>query len=89
LQPVLVAGAVGLAISAVDVLVAAFAERHGHGTGATAWALAALSAGSAVGGLVHGAVDWRTPARVRLSLLAGGGWVSFSVRRGSPRPCGR
>jgi MFS family permease len=37
-----------------------------------AWVLAALSLGSALGGILNGAVDWRMPARVRLPLLAGG-----------------
>ncbi|WP_327317909.1 MFS transporter [Streptomyces sp. NBC_01235] len=62
---------VGLALGVVDLLVVAFAERHGHGTGGAgvAWVLAALSAGSAVGGLLNGAVAWRAPAGARLPLL--------------------
>ncbi|MFH8799843.1 MFS transporter [Streptomyces sp. NPDC017936] len=70
--PVVVAGGAGLALSAVDLFVAAFAERHGYGSEVVAWTLAALSAGSAVGGLLNGAVDWRAPARVRLPRLAAG-----------------
>ncbi|WP_037680623.1 MFS transporter [Streptomyces griseus] len=72
LQPVVVAAGAGLALSAVDLLVTAFAERHGHGADTAAWMLAALSAGSAVGGLLNGAIDWRTPARVRLPWQAAG-----------------
>ncbi|GGK51333.1 MFS transporter [Streptomyces flaveus] len=74
-QPVVVAGGVGLALGAVDLLVLAFAEQRYHGDSAdetVAWVLAALSAGSAVGGLLNGAVNWRTSARVRLPLLAVG-----------------
>ncbi|MGW3496067.1 MFS transporter [Streptomyces sp. NPDC001020] len=70
-QPVLVALGVGLAVGALDLLVVAFAEQRGHGDDTVAWVLAALSAGSAVGGLLNGAVDWRIGARARLSLLAG------------------
>jgi MFS family permease len=50
----------------------AYATRHHHGNDVVAWVLAALSLGSALGGLLNGAVDWRTPARARLPLLAGG-----------------
>ncbi|MFI5674840.1 MFS transporter [Streptomyces cellulosae] len=71
-QPVVVAAGVGLALSAVDLLVIAFAEQRHHGDDVVAWVLAALSAGSAVGGLLNGAVDWRASARVRLPLLTAG-----------------
>jgi MFS family permease len=37
-----------------------------------AWTLAALSAGSAVGGLLNGAVPWRAPAGARLPLMVAG-----------------
>ncbi|MBK3638309.1 MFS transporter, partial [Streptomyces sp. MBT97] len=37
-----------------------------------AWVLAALSAGSAVGGLLNGAVSWRAPATARLPLITAG-----------------
>ncbi|MFZ3568118.1 MFS transporter [Streptomyces sp. BH097] len=70
-QPVVVTLGVGVALGAADLLVLAFAEERGRG-GAAAWILAALSAGSAVGGLVNGAVDWRAPARTRLAVLAAG-----------------
>lgn len=68
-RPVLVTLGVGVALGAADLLVLAFAEDRGRAD-AAAWVLAALSAGSAVGGLVNGAVDWRRPARTRLTLLA-------------------
>ncbi|MEW2565646.1 MFS transporter [Streptomyces sp. NPDC047070] len=71
-QPVVAAAGVGLALGAVDLLVLAFAEQGHHGEHTVAWVLAALSAGSAVGGLLNGAVDWRAPARLRLPLLAVG-----------------
>ncbi|AVH56424.1 MULTISPECIES: MFS transporter [Streptomyces] len=71
-QPVVVAAGVGLSLGAIDLLVMAFAEQRRHGDDVVAWVLAALSVGSALGGLLNGAVDWRTSARVRLPLLAGG-----------------
>ncbi|MFE2300381.1 MFS transporter [Streptomyces sp. NPDC059445] len=70
-RPVVVAAGVGLSLGAVDLLVMAFAERHHHGGGVVAWVLAALSLGSALGGLLNGAVDWRAAPGVRLPLLAG------------------
>ncbi|MET7319862.1 MFS transporter [Streptomyces sp. NPDC005549] len=72
LQPVVVAAAVGVSVSAVDLLVVAFAGKHGLGDGAVAWVLAALSVGSAVGGLVNGAVAWGSPTRARLPFFAAG-----------------
>lgn len=62
---------VGLALGAVDLLVLAFAEERGIAE-AAAWILAALSAGSAVGGLLNGAVDARGSDGSRLPLLACG-----------------
>ncbi|WP_107291888.1 MFS transporter [Streptomyces ambofaciens] len=72
LQPVVVAAGVGVAVSAVDLLVVAFAGQRGLGGGTVAWVLAALSAGSAVGGLLNGAVDWSSSARARLPFLTAG-----------------
>ncbi|GHA59436.1 MFS transporter [Streptomyces tendae] len=72
LQPVVVAAAVGVSVSAVDLLVVAFAGEHGLGDGTVAWVLAALSVGSAVGGLVNGAVAWSSPTRARLPFFAAG-----------------
>ncbi|MFC9844829.1 MFS transporter [Streptomyces sp. NPDC060223] len=71
-QPVVVAAGVGLALGALDLLVMAFAGQRHHGDDVVAWVLAALSAGSALGGLLNGAVDWRTSAKTRLPLMAGG-----------------
>ncbi|MEU9185874.1 MFS transporter [Streptomyces sp. NPDC048484] len=71
-QPVVVAAGVGLSLGAVDLLVLAFAEQRGHGDDTVAWIFAALSAGSAVGGLLYGAVEWRAGARVRLPALMAG-----------------
>ncbi|WP_406374533.1 MFS transporter [Streptomyces sp. NBC_00647] len=71
-QPVVVALGVGLSLGAVDLLVMAFAEQRHHGAGVVAWALAALSLGSALGGLLNGAVDWRMSPGVRLPALAAG-----------------
>ncbi|MFI2211492.1 MFS transporter [Streptomyces sp. NPDC020141] len=61
---------VGLCVGSLDLLVVAFAEQS-HRPGAVAWVLAALSAGSAVGGLTHGAVHWRGADRTRLGLFVG------------------
>ncbi|MEV6295626.1 MFS transporter [Streptomyces sp. NPDC051896] len=68
--PVAVATGVGLALSAVELLVMAFATQRLYDTALVPWVLGALSAGSAVGGLVNGAVRWRAPARVRLCWFA-------------------
>ncbi|MFF3333784.1 MFS transporter [Streptomyces sp. NPDC002888] len=86
LQPVLVAAGAGLTLSAVDLLVTAFAERHGYGGDTVAWMLAALSAGSAVGGLLNGAIDWRTPARVRLPWQAAGLGLTVCAAGLAPGP---
>ncbi|MFD4701759.1 MFS transporter [Streptomyces niveus] len=67
-QPVLAAAGVGLCLGGLDLLAIAFTERQ-HQPGAVAWVLAALSAGSAVGGLAYGAVSWRSAARPRLALI--------------------
>ncbi|MFD8390461.1 MFS transporter [Streptomyces sp. NPDC059680] len=70
LAPVAVATGVGLALSGVDLLLMAFAAQRSYDTSVVPWVLGALSAGSAVGGLVNGAVRWRAPARVRLRRFA-------------------
>ncbi|MGW7244385.1 hypothetical protein ACWGKC_43120, partial [Streptomyces sp. NPDC054804] len=67
--PVVAAAGLGLALSGADLLVMAFAEQRSYGTEVVAWVLAALSVGSAVGGLLNGAVDWRRPAAERLAWL--------------------
>jgi MFS family permease len=68
-RPMGAAAAVGLALGVLDLLVVVFAERHHLGGASVAWVLAALSAGSAVGGLLNGAIGRRGPARTRLALL--------------------
>ncbi|MBO1416763.1 MFS transporter [Streptomyces sp. FH025] len=70
-RAVLASAATGLALGALDLMVVAFAEERGR-AGALAWILAALSAGSAVGGLAYGAVGWSAPNRARLPLLVAG-----------------
>ena len=72
LPPVAVAMGVGLALSGVELLVLAFAAERSYDTDLVPWVLGALSVGSAVGGLVNGAVEWRTAARVRLCRFAVG-----------------
>ncbi|WP_051851921.1 MFS transporter [Streptomyces sp. NRRL F-5650] len=72
LQPVVVAAGVGVSVSAVDLLVVAYAGERGLGDGAAAWVLAALSVGSAAGGLVNGAVTWTSSTRARLPFFAAG-----------------
>ncbi|MGW2084936.1 MFS transporter [Streptomyces sp. NPDC001880] len=69
---VLVTAAMGLCLGGLDLLVVAFTEQRHQGAGAVSWVLAALSAGSAVGGLTYGAVPWRASNRARLPLLAAG-----------------
>ncbi|MDO0911696.1 MFS transporter [Streptomyces sp. DT2A-34] len=71
-RPVIAAAGVGLALGAVELLVVAFVEGRGHGSDSVAWVLAAMSAGSAVGGLANGAFAWRISAGLRLPLLAAG-----------------
>jgi MFS family permease len=77
-HPVLVVAGLGIGLGALDLLVVAFADGHGRPE-AVAWVLAALSAGSAVGGLVGGAVVWRVPAGRRLSLMAAGLGVAVAA----------
>lgn len=79
LQPVVVAAGVGVSVSAVDLLVVAFASERGLGDGTVAWVLAALSLGSAVGGLLNGAVAWSSSARARLPFLAVGLGLCLAV----------
>ncbi|MFB6775008.1 MFS transporter [Streptomyces sp. NPDC056337] len=79
LQPVLVAAGVGVSVSAVDLLAVAYAVQRDLGGSAVAWVLAALSAGSAVGGLLNGAITWTSSARARLPFLAAGLGVSLAA----------
>jgi MFS family permease len=85
MQPVVVAAAVGVSVSAVDLLVVAYAGERGLGDGAVAWVLAALSVGSAVGGLVNGAVAWSSPTRARLPYFAAGVGLCLAAAGLAPR----
>lgn len=67
--PVLVAAAMGLGLGALSLLAVAFVSRAQH-LAAVAWVEAALAVGSVAGGLAYGAIRWRSPAGVRLPLLA-------------------
>ncbi|XVV17282.1 MFS transporter [Actinoplanes sp. CA-131856] len=77
-RPALVAGAVGLSLGALSLLVVAFADRTHH-IAAVAWVEAALAAGSLVGGLAYGAITWRSAGERRLPLLAAALGVSLGV----------
>ncbi|GAA2482926.1 MFS transporter [Streptomyces thermolineatus] len=84
-QVITVSATVGMCLGAFDLLVIAFAdERESPGT--AAWALAALSGGSAIGGLVHGAVPWRASNRLRLAFLAAALGLTLAVAGLSPSP---
>lgn len=65
------AGAVGLCLGGLGLVIVAFAQAR-HAPAAVAWIEAALSAGSALGGLSYGAVTWRITAQRRLVLLVAG-----------------
>lgn len=69
LAPVVVTGGVGMALGALELLVVAFTEAHDR-VAAVAWIQAALSVGSAIGGMAYGARKWRLPSRQRLFLSA-------------------
>ncbi|MEU9243025.1 MFS transporter [Streptomyces sp. NPDC048385] len=82
--PVVAAAGLGLALSAAELLVMAFAGQRSYGDEAVPWVLAALSAGSAVGGLLNGAVEWRRPAGERLAWLAVGLGVALGAAGFAP-----
>ncbi|MFC8827022.1 MFS transporter [Streptomyces sp. NPDC057137] len=77
-RPVLAAAGVGICLGGLDLLAIAFTEQQ-HRPGAVAWVLAALSAGSAVGGLTYGAVSWRSAARPRLAVICAALGVALAV----------
>jgi MFS family permease len=62
-------GAIGLCLGGLGLVIVAFSQAR-HDPAAVAWIEAALSAGSALGGLGYGAVAWRMSAQRRLALLA-------------------
>jgi predicted MFS family arabinose efflux permease len=66
-----VAGAMGVCLGGLGLVILAFSQAR-HDTAAVAWVEAALSVGSALGGLGYGAVPWRISAQRRLALLATG-----------------
>ncbi|SEG89443.1 hypothetical protein SAMN05216223_12084 [Actinacidiphila yanglinensis] len=59
---------VGACLGGLDLYVIACADRAHH-PGAAGWVLAGQSAGSAIGGLLHGRVAWSRPAAGRLPFL--------------------
>ncbi|MEV7184986.1 MFS transporter [Kitasatospora sp. NPDC093102] len=79
-QPLAAAAGAGAGLGAFVLLAVVFAQRHGQAADA-AWVEGMLAAGSAVGGLALGALDWRAPARVRLAVLtaAFGGTLALTA----------
>ncbi|WP_107416907.1 MFS transporter [Streptomyces sp. CC53] len=84
-QAITVAAAVGMCLGAFDLLVIAFADEH-ETPSVVAWVLAALSGGSAIGGLFYGAVPWRASGRLRLAFLAAALGLSLAAMGISPDP---
>ncbi|WP_407547699.1 MFS transporter [Streptomyces sp. Pv4-95] len=84
-QAIAVSAGVGMCLGAFDLLVIAFADAR-HAPEAVAWVLAALSAGSAIGGLIYGAVPWRASSRLRLSCLAAALGLTLATTGLSPHP---
>jgi MFS family permease len=68
-RAIAVTAGLGMGLGSLDLLVIAFAEEH-QAAHTIPWIMAALSAGSAVGGLAYGAVSWRVSGRHRVSALA-------------------
>lgn len=60
---------VGCLLGTIEIAAPALAAAR-HATGASGWLLAALSAGSAVGGLIYGHVSWRATLGARMLALA-------------------
>lgn len=79
------AAGVGVCLGALPLLVVASADEHGAG-GLVPWILAAMSAGSAVGGLAYGAVGWRSPGTRRLPVLAAALALLLAATGLSPHP---
>ncbi|GAA2116258.1 MFS transporter [Streptomyces synnematoformans] len=84
-QAVVGAAGVGACLGALQLLVVAFADEHGA-DGLVPWILAAMSAGSAVGGLVYGAVAWRSSVAGRLPVLAAALGLLLAATGLSPHP---
>ncbi|MFI5802155.1 MFS transporter [Streptomyces sp. NPDC051561] len=81
--PVAVAAGVGLALGGIELLAVAFTEEQGRPE-FVGWTQAALSVGSAVGGLAYGAVGWRSGARTRLPVIALGLGCALALAGFSP-----
>ncbi|QDY81144.1 MFS transporter [Streptomyces qinzhouensis] len=84
-QAIVVSAAVGICLGAFELLVIAFADAH-HEPQAVAWVLAALCGGSAIGGLVYGAIPWRASNRLRLAFLAVPLGLTLAAAGLSPHP---
>ncbi|AUH44972.1 MFS transporter [Streptomyces sp. CMB-StM0423] len=84
-QAVIGVAGVGVCLGALQLLVVAFADEH-DAAGLVPWILAAMSAGSAVGGLVYGAVAWRAPGTRRLPVLAGALGLLLAATGLAPHP---
>ncbi|MFH8616373.1 MFS transporter [Streptomyces sp. NPDC017979] len=84
-QAIVVSATVGICLGAFELLVIAFADAH-HEPAAVAWILAALCGGSAVGGLIYGAVSWRASSRLRLAFVAGALGLTLAAAGLSPHP---
>ncbi|MEV0402093.1 MFS transporter [Actinoallomurus sp. NPDC050550] len=82
-RPVVLSAGIGTCLGALGLLLVAFAARR-HEAPAAAWAEAALSAGSAVGGLVYGSRSWRVPGRVRLPVLTAALAAPLAVAGAAP-----
>jgi len=79
----LITGAIGLCLGGLPLVIVAFSQAR-HDPAGLAWIEAALSAGSAFGGLGYGAVTWRVSARRRLVLLVTGLAVTLAPATLSP-----
>ncbi|MEO3839609.1 MFS transporter [Streptomyces sp. B22F1] len=84
-QAVIGVAGVGVCLGALHLLVVAFADEH-DAAGLVPWILAAMSAGSAVGGLVYGAVAWRAPGTRRLPVLAAALGLLLAATGLAPHP---
>ncbi|MFD9497923.1 MFS transporter [Streptomyces sp. NPDC060035] len=84
-QAITVSVTVGMCLGAFNLLVIAFADEH-KDPEAVAWVLAALSGGSAIGGLIYGAVPWRVSSRLRLAFLAAALGLTLAATGLSPHP---
>ncbi|MCO6010717.1 MFS transporter [Actinoallomurus purpureus] len=82
-RPVVLSAGVGACLGALGLLVVAFASRRDDAA-AAAWAEAALSVGSAIGGLAYGALSWRVSGRVRLPLLTAAVAVPLAAAGSAP-----